>query len=110
MFPIDGIASLRVRPGAYRVVVARGVEYERFDEVVSVTAGMTTERMVSLAHSVATPNVLCGDFHIHTHRSPDSDDSARFKAESAIADGVEVLVRSEHAFRSVEMLSLDRLP
>ncbi|MEZ4392078.1 MAG: CehA/McbA family metallohydrolase [Polyangiales bacterium] len=97
-FPVDGVASMRVRPGSYRVVISHGVEYERFDEVVTVTAGMTTERAVSLAHSVATPNVLCGDFHIHTHRSPDSDDSARFKAAAGIADGVEVLVRSEHEY------------
>jgi uncharacterized protein (TIGR03382 family) len=57
---------------------------------LAVPAGQTTEQAVSLAHSVATPNVLCGDFHIHTHRSPDSDDTARFKVESALGDGVEV--------------------
>jgi hypothetical protein len=98
VFPVDGVASLRVRPGTYRVVVSRGVEYERFDQVVTVTAGQTTEQAVSLARSVATPNVLCGDFHIHTHRSPDSNDTARFKVESALGDGVEILVRSEHEY------------
>jgi hypothetical protein len=97
-FPLDGVAALRVPAGSYRVVVSRGTEYERFDEVVTVTAGMTTERAVSLARSVATPGVLCGDFHIHTHRSPDSGDTGRFKAAAAIGDGVEVLARSEHEF------------
>lgn len=98
VFPVDGVAALRVPPGSYRVVVSRGTEYERFDETVAVPAGMTVERAVSLERSVATPGVLCGDFHIHTHRSPDSGDTARFKAASAIGDGVEVLVRSEHEF------------
>ncbi len=98
LFPQDGQATVAVPPGRWRVVVARGFEYTLFNEVVTVTAGQTTPVMATLRRTVATPNALCGDFHIHTHRSPDSGDTARFKLASGAADGVEVMARSEHEF------------
>lgn len=96
LFPQDGAASVSVPPGRWRVVVARGFEYTLFNEVVTVTAGQRTEVNATLRRVVDTTGNLCGDFHIHTHRSPDSGDPARMKLASGAADGVEVMARSEH--------------
>jgi hypothetical protein len=46
--------------------------------------------------SVATPLVQCGDFHVHTWRSNDSGDEALTKVAQAVADGLELPVRSDH--------------
>jgi len=95
-FPVDGEVTLRVPPGEHRVVVSRGYEYDLFDQTITVAAGATVDVNATLERVVATPGVMCGDFHIHTSRSPDSGDDARLKLQSAIADGLEIPVRTDH--------------
>ena len=95
-YPVSGDVTLRVPPGDYRVVVSRGYEYDLIDETVTVAAGATSDLSAHLDHVVATPGVMCGDFHIHTSRSPDSEDDAVWKVQSALADGLEIPVRSDH--------------
>jgi hypothetical protein len=95
-FPLDGRVTLPAPPGRYRVVVSRGPFYDLSDTTVTVTAGMTARVAASLRRVVETPGVLCGDFHVHTTRSPDADDDARLKLASGAADGVEVMARSDH--------------
>jgi hypothetical protein len=97
-FPVGGDVRLPLPPGRYQLVVSRGGEYELSSTEVTITAGMTTEAPVSLRRSVETPNVLCGDFHIHTNRSPDSPDPALFKLAAAAGDGLEIAARSDHEF------------
>jgi hypothetical protein len=95
-FPTTGDITLRAPPGMYRVVVSRGFEYDLSDTMVAVTANNTAEVRASLRRVVDTPGVQCGDFHIHSTRSPDSRDSGRYKLASAAGDGLEVPARSEH--------------
>jgi hypothetical protein len=45
---------------------------------------------------VDTTGVQCGDFHIHTVRSNDSNDDGIIKVSNAVAEGVELPVRSDH--------------
>lgn len=97
-YAMDGQANLRAPPGQWEVIVSRGYEYEIHREVVDVFAGQTVEVAPRLAHSVDTTGYMCADFHIHTHRSPDSGDDAREKLRSGIADGVDIPVRTEHEF------------
>jgi len=97
-FPTTGDITLRAPPGMYRVVVSRGYEYDLSDTAVTVAAGATADVRASLRRVVDTAGVQCGDFHIHTTRSPDSRDSGRYKLASAAADGLEVAARSEHEF------------
>jgi hypothetical protein len=77
-------------------VVSRGYEYDLFEQDVAVTAGEIKQVDAQLDHSVATPGVQCGDFHVHTWRSNDSGDEALTKVAQAVADGLELPVRSEH--------------
>jgi hypothetical protein len=97
-FTLDGDVTLRAPPGRYRVVASHGYEYDLGDAMVTVMPGMTTEVPFTLRRVVDTTGVQCGDFHIHSTRSPDSRDSGRYKLASAAADGLEVAARSEHEF------------
>jgi hypothetical protein len=98
VFPTDGKALLSVPPGDHRVVVSRGYEYDIVDTVVTVNADAETAVDAELTRVVDSMGVLCGDFHIHTHRSPDATDSPEFKLMAAAGDGVELPVRTDHEF------------
>ncbi len=95
-YAVTGEVTLTAPPGRWEVVVSRGYEYELVQQTVTVTAGATVEVDAALDHSVATPRVQCGDFHVHTWRSNDSGDDALTKVAQAVADGVELPVRSDH--------------
>lgn len=95
-FAMAGEASFKVPPGEHRVVVSRGYEWELYDQPVMVTAGTEQNVNVSLAHSVDSTGVMCADFHIHSYYSADSNDVPEQKVKSAIADGLELPVSSEH--------------
>jgi len=95
-FPVDGDVTVRAPVGDWEVVVSHGYEYEIYRETVSVTAGATVEVSAALDHVVDTTGIQCADFHIHTIRSADSGDDALMKVRSAVADGLELPVRSDH--------------
>ncbi len=98
-YAITGDSTLRVPVGAYRVVASRGYEYELGEAMMTVAShGQTVSATVALEHSVDTTGVLCGDFHIHTRRSADSGDDVTRKVYAALADGLEIPVRSDHEF------------
>jgi hypothetical protein len=98
VFPTDGNVVLSAPPGDHRVVISRGYEYDLVDTNVNVTAGDETAVTAELTRVVDSPGVMCGDFHIHTHRSPDSPDAPEFKLRAAAGDGVELPVRTDHEF------------
>lgn len=95
-FAMNGEATLVAPPGPARVIVSRGYEWELFEQEITVLPGQTIEVPVTLTHSVNTDGVMCGDFHIHSRMSADSDDSIEEKVKSAIADGLDIPVSSEH--------------
>jgi hypothetical protein len=97
-FPIDGDITLPVSPGTYEVVVSRGYEYEIERQTVTVVADETATVDVQLERVVDTTGIQCGDFHIHTWRSNDSGDESLRKVAQAVADGLELPVRSEHEY------------
>jgi hypothetical protein len=97
-FATSGEVTLPVPPGTWEVIVSRGYEYELVRQTVTVAAsGLATVDAV-LERSVDTPGIQCGDFHIHTWRSYDSGDDALLKVAQALADGLELPVRSDHEF------------
>src|SRR5262249_60648004 len=51
-FVLRGNASVRVPPGAYRVYVSHGPEYDAREERVTITAGADSELAVQLRHVV----------------------------------------------------------
>jgi len=99
-YSMDGTANVQVPVGEWEVIVSRGYEYELFSEIVNVSADTTSDVAAVLEHVINTDGELCADFHIHTMRSPDSGDDVEQKVRSAVADGLELPVRSEHEFAS----------
>ncbi|MBS1122534.1 MAG: hypothetical protein H6Q90_4762, partial [Deltaproteobacteria bacterium] len=85
-------------PATWEVIVSRGYEYELVRTTITVTAGATKQINAVMDRSVDTTGVQCGDFHIHTSRSADSGDDSLDKISQAIADGVELPVRSDHEY------------
>ncbi|RYZ61542.1 MAG: hypothetical protein EOP08_13340, partial [Proteobacteria bacterium] len=95
-YALHGEARFVVPPGEHRVIVSRGYEWEVFDGTFTVGAGETAGRELTLKHSVDSTGTMCADFHIHSNLSFDSDDVVRQKVASAIADGLELPISSEH--------------
>jgi hypothetical protein len=95
-FVLNGDTTLPVPPGKHRVLISRGYEWEMLDTTVTAEAGKTVEVAAKLAHSVDSTGVLCADFHIHSNFSADAEDPVELKVKSGIADGLDVLVSSEH--------------
>ena len=97
-FATTGQTTLAVPPGQWEVIVSRGYEYELVRQTVSLNAGQTRTIDAAMDRSVATAGEQCADFHIHTWRSNDSGDDSLFKLAQAVADGLELPVRSDHEF------------
>ncbi|MFW6087534.1 MAG: hypothetical protein ACODAG_10050 [Myxococcota bacterium] len=95
-FPIDGQATLRAPEGMHKVVVSRGFDY-KFEELdVPVAAGTTDTWSPPLERVVDRTGYMCADFHVHAANSPDAGDPHEFKIRSAMGDGVDIPVLSEH--------------
>lgn len=99
-FSLPGSTEIPLTTGEYRVVASRGYEYEIDVADVEITAGERLAIELTLIHSVDTSGWLCGDFHIHTMYSPDSNDFAEWKVASAAANGLELPVSTDHRYIS----------
>jgi hypothetical protein len=108
-YAITGDATLPVPPGKWRVIVSHGYEYDLLDQDVTVAAGATAQVAATLTHVVDTTGTQCGDFHIHTARSNDSGDDAIEKISSAVADGLEIPVRTDHEYVGSFQPEIDQL-
>ena len=94
--PVSGHVELRVAPGTYRLVVAHGWEMNVHDQMLTLAAGDTRTVAAALTRALDTPGVMCADYHIHTTRSVDSEDSGALKVSALAADGLEIAIRSDH--------------
>lgn len=95
-FPIEGAVSLRVPAVPHRVIVSYGFEHELATLEVDLADGELATRAVSLPRVIDTAGVMCGDFHVHTNRSFDTEDDVALKVRSAAAEHLEIPVRSDH--------------
>ncbi len=100
----SGQALVRVPPGQYEVMVTRGPEYSAFPDTyplhgqpVDVTTGDATVDAV-LAHVVDTSHWVSADLHVHAVNSPDSSVPNALRVMSFAAEGVDVLVSTDHDF------------
>jgi len=93
-----GEVTVPVPDGRFRVVVSRGFEYEIADTEITVDAAEVIEVPAVLSRVIDTTNVQCGDFHIHTRQSADAPDDALLKVRAALAEGLELPVRSDHEY------------
>jgi len=87
---------LPVPAGDHRVIVSHGFEWSLFDATVTTTSGTETPIDAALSHVVDSTGVMCADFHVHSNYSVDSTDPPLLKVKSAIADGLELPISSDH--------------
>ncbi len=98
----DGKVTLQVPAGQYEVLVSRGLEYSAFPDTfptrgqaIDVTTGDATVD-ATLAHVVDTTGWMSADLHVHAAGSPDSAVANSERALSFAAEGVDVLVSTDH--------------
>lgn len=94
----DGRIDLLVEPGDIDLVVTRGIEWSLFREEKQLEPGETWEIEVTLHHVVDTSGFLSGDFHVHAAPGPDSTVTYERRAINMAAEGVDVIVATDHAF------------
>ena len=91
-----GVGTRVLKPGRYRVLVTRGLEYEVHEATVTITGGKTTTLKVALARSVDTTGAISADLHLHAAPSMDSDLSLTGRLIQLAAVGVEYAVATDH--------------
>ncbi len=87
-----------VRPGTYRVVCSRGIEYGTVEKTVKVEAGKVVTVEATLIHEIKTPGWVSGDYHMHADPSVDSSMPLDFRVTTAAAEGLDIAVATDHNF------------
>lgn len=87
-----------VRPGHYRAVCSRGLEYDLVEREVDVVAGRLTELDVGLKQSVVTAGWVSGDYHLHARHSVDSYMAYPDRITTVAAEGVDLAVATDHNY------------
>jgi hypothetical protein len=90
--------EIPIEPGQYEVFVSRGPEYSLFNEAINISAGAVTTSQAQIARVVDTTGFVSGDFHVHMINSPDSIVPKDARVTTFLAEGVDYLVATDHAF------------
>lgn len=96
----DGTGEVGVRPGHYEVIASRGPEYTVQRRRIRVREGSDATLSFRLRRIVDTSGAISADFHIHSARSLDSSAPLRDRVASFAAEGVEVMVSTDHDFHT----------
>ncbi len=91
-----GLGEAAVGVGSYEVLVSRGPEFELIRQRVVLAQGEKKEIRGRLVRSVDTRGYLAADLHQHAVPSFDSGVSLADRVLSNAAEGVEVLVSTDH--------------
>lgn len=91
-----GSGELTLRPGSYRVIASRGVEYDVAWSDVSIPAGGTRSVAFALTRQVDTSGWIAADFHVHAAASADSSVPAQDRIATLSGEGIEVVVAADH--------------
>ena len=96
VFSAVGGEDVRVPPGTYDIYVSRGPEWD-----VSVHRKVKVEKdnltiTAQLRHVVDTRGWLSADFHVHAAPSPDSIVPLTHRILEFVADGIDMIVSTDH--------------
>ncbi len=95
-FSLSGDETLQVEPGRYRITLARGFEYEIAQREIELNSGESLTFEAVLAHTANLPGYMGADFHMHTIPSPDSYDFYDDNVIAYIANGMHIMVMTDH--------------
>jgi hypothetical protein len=100
--PVSGQLALTLPPGEYRVVVSRGPEFSTWPDTwpasghaVDLRSGDATVT-ATIGRIIDTAGWLSADLHVHAVSSPDSAVRNEVRAANFLAEGVDVLVSTDH--------------
>jgi hypothetical protein len=85
-----------VPAGDYTAFVSHGPEYELDRQNITVPAGGHVSLSAKVQHVVDTSGWISADLHLHSAKSVDSDAPRPLRAIGAVAEGVEILISTEH--------------
>jgi hypothetical protein len=100
--PVNGQLTVTLPPGEYDVVVSRGPEYSTWPDTWPATGHRVDLRTAdatvaaTLGRIVDTPGWISADLHVHAIASTDSAVGNSKRAASFLAEGVDVLVSTDH--------------
>jgi hypothetical protein len=90
--------SFRLEPGEYEIFFTRGPEYSVDSQRITVAADGQAAAHGSLRKVVDTSGYVSGDFHVHGINSPDSPFRMESRIQAAMAEGLDVLVGTDHEY------------
>ena len=96
VFVLRGDCELRIASGTYDVWVSHGPEWDTTRERITVHAGADVEMHATIRHVIDTPGWISGDFHVHAAPSLDSRVPMRDRVHQFVADGVDLIVSTDH--------------
>ncbi len=100
--PPSGRLTVTLPPAEYSVVVTRGPEYSAWPDTWPVSGQAvdlrTADQSVAavLGHVVDSPGWMSADLHVHANNSSDSAVGNAVRAADFMAEGVDVLVSTDH--------------
>jgi hypothetical protein len=95
VFSLSGVGVIALPIGTYDITFSRGIEWTiATQRITMTTAGV--ELHAKLQHVINTPGWVSGDFHVHAAPSPDSRVPMRDRVYEFIADGVDMIVATDH--------------
>jgi hypothetical protein len=95
VFSLGGVGDVEMPLGTYDVTFSRGIEWTISTHRITLPpAGM--ELRVRLEHVIDTPHWASGDFHVHSASSSDSRVPMRDRVYEFVADGVDMIVSTDH--------------
>jgi hypothetical protein len=96
VYTATGAGSIAIRPGTYDVYAARGPEYGVARKRITVASGATATTDFRLKRVIRTRDALAADFHVHSGRSLDSSAPLEDRVVSFAAEGVELMISTDH--------------
>lgn len=93
---LSGDGRVHVPQGTYDVYVSRGPEWSMHVERGVALGRAEVTVQAELTHEVPTPGWISGDFHVHAERSWDSKVPMRARVYEFVAEGVDLLVATDH--------------
>lgn len=92
----DGDTTIPVLPGDYTANVARGLLWSLHRQDVSVPVGGMAEVKATIEPIADTTGYVMVNTHEHTEWSPDSSVKVEDRVWNAIANGIDILVATDH--------------
>ncbi|HEY4055247.1 MAG TPA: CehA/McbA family metallohydrolase [Kofleriaceae bacterium] len=91
-----GDAALSVPGGEYDVWISHGPEWDVAKERIEVDPDSPMQLSATLHHVVEMPGWISGDFHVHAEKSFDSKVPMAARLHQFVADGVGLIVATDH--------------